>query len=212
MANVGLLERNVMKSGILSRQQMPETIPLIDVIRVLNKAKISYVLVGAHGLASWRGKPRATEDVDVVVAANHLKKAVKALTVAFPDLEPVDLLVVIRLRNRQTHDVSIDLMKPVQQPYCEALRNTHSINVDGEVVRIPSLELAIVMKFSAMISTYRAPKYKHQDAHDFMQMVDNNPGLSKAKLVELASLIYAEAGKDILELVRQTRAGEQLIL
>src|SRR5262249_2388198 len=83
-------ERNVTKSGILSRQQMPSTIPLVDVIRVLNKAKVSYVLVGAHGLASWRGKPRATEDVDVVVNAKHLRKAVRALVERFPTLEPLD--------------------------------------------------------------------------------------------------------------------------
>src|SRR5258708_5849244 len=121
MATAGLLERNVTKSGILSRQQIPASKPLVDVIRVLNEAKVSFVLVGAHGLASWRGKPRATEDVDVVVMSKHLKKAVKALTAAFPDLEPVDLEVVIQLRNRETHDVLIDGMKPNQQPYREVV-------------------------------------------------------------------------------------------
>src|SRR5947207_12493882 len=135
MATAELLERNVTKSGILSRQQMPATIPLVDVIRVLNRAKVSYVLVGAHGLASWRGKPRATEDVDVVVNVKHLKKAVKALVAAFPALEPVDLPVVIRLRDRATHDVLIDVMKPVQQPYREVFRHTHALQIEGESVR-----------------------------------------------------------------------------
>ena len=66
---------------------MPRVIPLPDVLRVLNRGKISYVLVGAHGLASWRGKPRATEDVDVIVAAKHVKKATQLLLDAFPQLE-----------------------------------------------------------------------------------------------------------------------------
>src|SRR5262245_65793258 len=108
MTTTETLERNVAKSGLLSRNQMPNVIHLVDVIRVLNKAKVGYVLVGAHGLASWRGKPRATEDVDVVVNAKHLKKAVKALVAAFPMLEPVDLPVVIRMRDRTTHDVMVD--------------------------------------------------------------------------------------------------------
>src|SRR5258708_2169738 len=119
MATAELLERNVTKSGILSRQQIPLSKPLQDVLRVLNEAKVSFVLVGAHGLASWRGKPRATEDVDVVGATKHLKKAMQALTTAFPDLEPVYLDDVIRLRDRATHDVLIDVMKPNQQQYRE---------------------------------------------------------------------------------------------
>ena len=47
MTATEILERNIEKSGILSRYQMSYVIPLPDVIRVLNRAKISYVLV-AH--------------------------------------------------------------------------------------------------------------------------------------------------------------------
>src|SRR5947209_12065846 len=104
MTTTEILERNIEKSGILSRYQMSYVIPLPDVIRVLNSAKISYVLVGAHGLASWRGKPRATEDVDVVVSARQIKKAVQALIKAFPKLEAVNLSVVVRLRERDTRN------------------------------------------------------------------------------------------------------------
>ena len=60
MAVQEVLERCLAKSAILSRYQMPQVIPLEDVIRVLNTAKIRFVLVGAHGLAGWRNKPRAT--------------------------------------------------------------------------------------------------------------------------------------------------------
>lgn len=212
MATAELLERNVTKSGILSKQQMPTVIPLVDVLRVLNRAKVTFVLVGAHGLASWRGKPRATEDVDVVVMSKHLKKAVKALIAAFPDLEPVDLPVVIRLRNRESQDVLIDVMKPVQQPYVEAFRNTYPLTIDGEAVRIPSVEMAIVMKFSAMTSLHRRDEDKFQDAHDFIYMVKNNPERNRQKMAELASLIYPDGGKDVLEMVRKIDAGEKLVL
>ena len=117
------------KSAILSRYQIPHVIPLEDVIRVLNAAKVRFVLVGAHGLAGWRNKPRATEDVDVVVAQNHLKKAVKALETAFPNLEPVDLQVVIRMRDRESPHLLVDGMKPVQQPVFETLQSTHPYSI-----------------------------------------------------------------------------------
>lgn len=212
MAIQEVLERNLAKSSLLSLSQMPSIIPLIEVIRVLNDAKISFVLVGAHGLATWRGKPRATEDVDIVVAAKQLKKAVTVLTASFENLESVDLAVVVRLRDRETHDVLIDVMKPFQQPYREALKHTHTVTIDGESVRIPSLEMALVMKFSAMISINRADEDKHLDAHDFIRMVKNNPKIDKRELARFATLVYPEADKEILDMVRRVEAGEQLIL
>src|SRR6516164_5160072 len=91
-------ERSIRRSALLSSMQMEKAIPPQDVIRVLNGAKISFVLVGAYGLAGWKKEARATEDVDVVVAAKQVKRAVKVLCKAFPHLEPVDLPVVVRLR------------------------------------------------------------------------------------------------------------------
>ena len=68
------------------------------------------------------------------------------------------------------------------------------------------------MKFSAMTSLYRAEADKHQDAADFIRMVKANEDYDREKLAALASRIYAEGGKDILELARQAQAGETLIL
>src|SRR5262249_28406682 len=202
MAVQEVLERHVEKSAILSRQQMPYVIPVADVVRVLNKAKISFVIVGAHGLAGWRKKPRATEDIDVVVPARQVKKAVKVLLAAFPHLESVELPVVVRLRERGTSDVAIDVMKPVQQPYVEVFKHTHKLPTEGQTYRVPSLEMAVVMKFSAMTSLYRADADKFLDAHDFITMIRENADLDTSKLAELASLMYADGGKDILEMVR----------
>lgn len=203
--------RDLEKSATLSRYQVPNAIPLHDVIRVLNKAKINFVLVGAHGLAGWIKKPRATQDVDVVVAAKQVKKAVTALLDTFPHLEPVDLAFVVRLRDRKSQDVLIDVMKPLQQPYKEALKHTRMVTSEGESFRIPELEMAIVMKFSAMISTYRAEADKYQDAHDFLYMVKANPQIDQEKLSALASMIYPDGGKYALELVRKAQAGEKLV-
>lgn len=207
-----VLERSLAKSAILSSQQMPQVIPLADVLKVLNRAKVSYVLVGAHGLAGWRKKPRATEDVDVVVAAKHLKKAVAALTAAFTDLEAVDLPVVIRLRDRASKDVAIDVMKPVQQPYREAFRHTRAVEIDGQPTHIPTLEMALVMKFAPMISLYRQDKDKYQDAHDFICMVQENSDYDQDKLAQLGDLVYPGGGKEVLELARRALAGEKLLL
>jgi hypothetical protein len=212
MQTVEAHERGLRKSSQLSGFQVDKAIPPLDVIRALNDAKISFVLVGAYGLAGWRKEPRATEDVDVVVAAKQVKKAVKVLCNAFPELEPVDLPVIVRLRQRGTENVAIDVMKPVQQPYREVFKHTHSVQMGKQKFRVPSLEMAVLMKYSAMTSLNRAEEDIHQDAHDFILIVKNNRELDKEKLAELGTLLYADGGKDALELVSKALAGEKLNL
>jgi hypothetical protein len=183
-----------------------------EVITVLNRAKISFVLVGAFGLALWRKEARGTEDVDVVVAAKQVKKAVRVLLDAFPQLEPVDFEVVVRLRDRETQEVFVDVKKPLQQPYREVFKHPHTVSSEGQTYRIPSLEMAVVMKFASMTSLNRAVEDSYRDAHDFIRMIKNNPEFDKDKVGELASLIYPEAGKVVLDLARKAQAGEKLNL
>jgi Nucleotidyl transferase AbiEii toxin, Type IV TA system len=206
-------ERMLRKSAELSaywkRGDMAQP---LDVIRILSAAKVSFVLVGAYGLAGWRKEGRATEDIDLVVAQRHLKKATQLLCAAFPQLEAIDLPVVIRLRDRATHDVAIDLMKPVQQPYCEAFKHTHTVTEGKQRYRVPSLEMALIMKFAALVSPYRATADKYRDLGDFVRILENNPDYDREKLMELADLVYVGGGKEILELARQALAGEKLIV
>jgi hypothetical protein len=200
------------RTAMLSRYQMPGVISVADVIRVLNKGKISFVLVGAYGLAEWRKEARGTEDVDVVVAAKQLKKAVRLLTAAFPQLEPADLPDVIRLKEHGGDKALIDIVKPVQQPYCDVFKHTHTLSLEGHPYRIPTLEMGLVMKFAAMTSLYRAVEDKYRDAHDFIRMVKNNPIIAMEKLSALGSLIYPDGGPDALAMVRRAKAGETLPL
>jgi hypothetical protein len=50
----------------LAKMQKREIGPA-DVARVLNKAKVRYVLIGGHAANGYLGRPRFTVDVDVVV-------------------------------------------------------------------------------------------------------------------------------------------------
>jgi hypothetical protein len=196
----------------LSRHQVSEPILPLDVIRLLNRAKIPFVLVGAYGIAGWLNEPRATQDVDVIVPTRRVKNAVAILLKAFPHLEAVDVPVVTRLRKRSSDVVAIDIMKPVQQPYREVFKNKKVITAEKQRYAVPTLEMALAMKFSAMTSLYRAPKEKFQDAHDFIQMAIINPDLDREKLADLASLIYPEGGKDVLAMIDKAQAGEMINL
>ncbi len=212
MAVQDIHARSLAKSTFLSGYYMPKQIAPLDVIRVLNAAGVRFMLVGAHGLGGWLRKPRATEDVDVLVGYRQEKKAARALLTAFPHLQADEHEVVIRLRDPETGDVVIDVMKPNQQLFREGLKNTHTVESEGVVYKIPSLEMALAMKFAPMISLNRADKDKLQDAHDFMYMIDSNPDINLEKLTELGDLVYPGGGAEIVEKVRQVRAGEKLKL
>ena len=203
---------NLSKSTTLSGFTVEKLIPPIEVIQALNANNIRFVLVGAYGLGGWVHQSRATEDVDIVVAAKHVKKAVKVLLREFPHLDPDDHPVVVRLRDRETQEVHIDVMKPNQQLFRETFKNTSTITSKGQTYRIPTLEMALAMKFAAIISLHRQDEAKHVDAHDFILMVKTNPEIDLKKLAELGDLVYPEGGKELLEKVRQVRAGEKLIL
>ncbi len=204
--------RSLETSTTLSSYYMPHTIVPLDVISVLNAAGVNFMLVGAHGIGGWMDKPRATQDVDVIVATRHYKKSIKALLEAFSHLEADDHDVVTQLRDRETQKVAVDVMKQNQQLYRVALKHTHTVTSAGQTYKIPSLEMALAMKFAPMISLHRADIDKYQDAHDFGRMVLSNPDIDLEKLALLGELVYSGGGQEIVEKVRQVRAGEKLNL
>jgi hypothetical protein len=199
-------------SSSLSVYYVPKLIPPRDVIRVLNGAKVRFLLLGAHGLGGWTKKPRATEDVDVLVGARGHKKAVRALLAAFPHLQAEDHEVVTRLRDPETGNVVIDVMKANQPLYRDALNHTRRVESEGQAYEIPSLELALAMKFAAMISLTRSDEDKLTDASDFIRMVKANSEIDLAKLNALGQLVYNGGRDEVVEKVRQVRAGEKLKL
>jgi hypothetical protein len=199
------------KSATLSAMQVPHVISPQDVIAVLNEAKVKFVLVGAHGLSGWVAKPRATEDVDVVVMDRHLKKATRALMAAFPGLEAQDEAVVIRFRDKASGEVAIDVLKQ-RELYREAFKHTRIVSASGRSYRIPTLEMALTMKFAAMVSPNRAEANRFLDAHDFIRMVQANKEVDRKKLAILGELVFSGGGPEVLEMVRKVHAGEKLIL
>ena len=235
-----LHERRMRRSADIAKFQMEvqmekRFLSPVDVIAVLNREKISFVLAGAYGLAGWMTQARATEDVDLIVALKHVKKATRILTEAFPYLESDDQEVVVRLRDKETSNVLIDLMKPTQLHLRAIFKNTIRVEMDHQEYRVPSLEMALVLKFAPMISLARIdrPKFigahdlrawtlfllreiaridrkKFIDAHDFMDIVQRNPEIDQALLTELGDLVYNGGGKEIVEMVRKVRAGEKL--
>jgi hypothetical protein len=203
---------NLAISTALSRHYVVNFITPEEVIDVLNAAGVRFLLAGAHATGGWTNEPRTTQDVDVLVAARHVRAAVRALRATFPRLQVQDTPVVVRFADPQTGSVVIDVMKPNQPLHRVAMRYAHRIETAERIYAIPSLEYALAMKFAATVSPWRRPLKKMQDGVDFGNIVLANPAIDLAKLTKLGERVYAGGGQEIVEMVRRVRAGERLDL
>ena len=191
----------------LARMQKRDISPA-DVARVLDAAKVKYVLVGAHAANGYLGRPRATVDVDVVV--QHPKKASQAIAKAFTDLTMLDSPVVIRFK-RPDGEEAIDLMKPIgSKLWKQLLKIAISVRVEGALLRIPPVEGVLAAKFAAMASPSRRSLDKQQDGLDFARIVTVNAKIDAALLKDLGELVYAGGGDAIVKLLEDAKAGRRL--
>src|SRR5262249_21386609 len=128
-----------------------------------------------------------------------------ALCAAFPHLRAEDHEVVTRLRNTENGLVLIDVMKPNQAIIKAALQYTHSTALGHQAVTIPSLEMALALKFAAMISLNRAEIDRQQDALDFKRIVHANPTIDLEKAADLGKLVYNGGGEEMLRHIERAR-------
>ena len=81
----------------------------------------NWVLMGLHGYVGYLPQPRATQDVDVMVAKREIEKAVEAIQARWPTLEVERYPVVIRFGDPADLDANdkaklvIDVMLPNSQ-------------------------------------------------------------------------------------------------
>lgn len=197
-------------STALSLYYIPNLVPPLEVFRVLNAARVRFMLLGTHAVGGWMREPRTTTDVDILVGTRGHKKAVRVLLTAFAQLRAEEHEDETHLRDTVTEQILIDVMKSNQSLYLNAFRHTHPVEWEGQRFRIPSLELALVMKFTAMVSVGRDYADKHIDAHDFICMAQSNPTIRWRNLHALGQLVYNGGGDELVEKVRKVRAGEKL--
>lgn len=179
----------------------------LEVVEVLKQAGVRFVLIGAHGIGGWMNRARATRDVDVVVRKADHKKALRAILQKFPELVVDEHAVVSRLLDPQTREPVIDLMRPVNL-FARVFDNAVLTDAGHHV---PSAEMAIASKFSALVSRNRPEEKLHLDASDFIQMVKrNHERLDRDRLRQLGDAVYRGGGEELSQRVDDVLAGRRL--
>jgi len=179
-----------------------------EVIQTLQKAQVRFVLMGTHGIGGYRSEPRATQDVDVLVTKKDHARAIHALREAFPKLQVFDTRVVTRFKESDSAPSVIDVMKPTQDIFRVAFRNSVTVQ---ESYRIPTLEMALASKFAAMTSPNREYEKKLIDGGDFVNIVKKNHAeLDLKKLGSLGDRVYPKGGMELLKMVADVIAGKRI--
>jgi hypothetical protein len=210
-------ENSLEQTHQLSRQQVEDAVSPHELALILAQHGIEYVLIGGHVLGYFSGIPRATVDVDVIVAAHHASRAVQAIQKKFPHFESADLAENVRFSSRQGtsgfDSERIDVVRATQ-PFFQTILKSHTTEVrsKGQVLRLPTPEGAVALKFAAAISPYRADESRPQDRVDLVAIVRKQPELRQDVLAELGELIYPGGGKELVRFVEAVRSGKKAVI
>ena len=186
-----------------------------EILRILTKKKIPFVLTGAHAIGGWTGRPRDTHDVDILVKGgrNH-SRAVKAIRELYPQLEVKNLSGLTAFFVPGEFQSVIDVTMPHRADNAETLATAVWVERGkGLRYRIPTLEAALANKYGAMLSFERDIGKRLQDAGDFRWMVlhsldQGQQPIDLEKLAELGELVWpGNGGREILRLVTTCKRG-----
>jgi hypothetical protein len=202
-------------------QIVASPVDLNQLLRTLAQKKIPFVLTGAHGISGWTGRPRATQDVDILVkGGRNLTRAVNAIRALYPELEVREFYGVTGFFPPGDNQSVIDVTYPHRADISETLANP--VWVDDRTLglryRIPSLEAALANKYGAMLTLTRNLQKRGMDVVDFGWMVthsldeDRHP-IDLEKLAALGEKVWpGGGGAEILRLVEQVKAGRAINL
>jgi hypothetical protein len=191
------------------------------IVRTLTTRRIPFVLTGAHGIAGWTGKPRNTDDVDILVngGRNHAR-AVAAIKALYPHLEVRNFAGVMAFFVAGEKASVIDVTFPHRADLEDTLANPvwTENKEQGYRYRIPSLEHALANKYGAMLTPSRRLDKRMQDAVDFTRIVQHSEDegrkpIDLAKLMILGEKVWLDGGgKEILRLVELVKAGKAVAI
>ena len=147
-----------------------------DVMRLvdcLEKADISWCAIGGIAVNHWALEPMVTQDVDIVVAAADIDRAVALLEEAGFKAERFDWSVNFKGRSK----ISIQLS--TEEFYRDFPGRSVPADVHGILLRVSSLEDTLRGKIRAWSDPERRQSKRIKDLGDIARLVEAHPALEK---------------------------------
>lgn len=203
---------NLIKSYELSKLTIDSVINPLEIIKLFEDKGLNYVLVGGHMLAYYTNNPRATVDVDFIIAEADFNKARKIITANYSKLRQNDKTHHVTfdcIHSKDSEAERIDLIKDGFPLFKQVLK---ALSKKSGKLKIPNIEAAIVLKFAASISPNRAEDDKLIDQADLINLIKTKAKLNEKTLVLLAECIYTGGGNELLQVINDIKQGNAISL
>jgi hypothetical protein len=170
----------------------------LDIISTLSKNNrvvvIGGVVVGCH-----TGRPRATQDIDVIVdkmpTPAALKKVGALVDARTMERHPSFLSFIVSsvVGDREV----VDIITSKSGSYGMALRHTIDFTIGDAQISVPTPEMMIILKYTAAVNPIRSKAKQMQDWADLLAIYEANPGISVSYLEKQADSIVPGYGQDL---------------
>lgn len=172
----------------------------LGVGKIFHEAGIDAVVIGGLVVGCHSGRPRSTQDIDVVVNAKSLPKKVIAQLARLVGSKKVErhpsfvsFIKKTLLGDREVLDVRTSR----SGSYGLVFDNSIALVIAGSQIRIPTAEMMVVLKYTAAVNPIRQKAKQVQDWADVYAIVDANDGLSMSTVRHLADSVVPGWGEDL---------------
>ena len=178
---------------------------LQTIAEVLTDLGVEHLVVGGFAVGALSARPRATEDVDLLVWQRDLGTLCDGLAARFGPLEVDRFRSLARVKAPAMDIVAADAVPLRRQAM--APENTQPVRFGAGVLRLPTAPSEIVLKLGAILSITRSPDDAAQDIVDVRRILTNHPELQVGEVVALGRALRTRSPKEVALIIETLKAG-----
>lgn len=180
----------------------------VGVSRILTQSGIRSVMIGGLVVGCHSGRPRATQDIDVIVDVMEVPKKV---------LDQLGALVGSKKLERHPSFVSfmkktilgdrevLDIITSKAGSYGMVFDNCIKLVISDIDIHIPTSEMMVVLKYTAAVNPVRKKAKQAQDWADIFAILDANPKINVYAISYLADMVVPGWGEDLRNKIKSHR-------
>jgi hypothetical protein len=155
-------------------------------VETLEREEIPWCMIGGLAVNHWANEPMATADVDLVIAAEKVEQAVRALEEAAFRAKRFEWS--INLKGHSAVSVQIS----TQAIYGEFPERAVAADVHGILMRVASLPDTLQGKILAWKDPTRRASKRQKDLMDIMRLVEAHPELSESIPEDISKRLHEQ--------------------
>jgi hypothetical protein len=152
-------------------------------IATLERREIPWCMIGGLAVNHWAREPMATADVDLVIAAERVDEAVKALCAAGFTARKFKWSVNLKGRSKVSVQIS------TEKAYREFPGRAVPADIHGILMRVASLADTLTGKLLAYSDKERRASKRQKDLTDILRLIEAHPRLRKLLPADVAKKI-----------------------